>query len=41
LTGDADISGFFKLAEPIVKRIMKKQYETNYDTLKVLLEAQA
>ena len=37
----ANIGGFFKVVEPIVKRIMQKQYDARYDTLKALLEAQS
>jgi uncharacterized protein YndB with AHSA1/START domain len=37
----ADLAGFFKLAEPIIKGIMRKQWEADYDGLKALLEGQA
>ncbi len=37
---EADVGGFFKLAEPIVIRIAKRQFETDYNNLKDLLEAQ-
>ena len=33
--------GFFKLAEPLVGRIAKRQIENDHDNLKDLLEAQA
>jgi len=33
--------GFFKLAEPVVVRLAKKQFETAYENLKELLEADA
>ncbi len=36
-----DVGGFFKLAEPIVHRIMKRQWENSIATLKDLLESQA
>jgi uncharacterized protein YndB with AHSA1/START domain len=32
-------AGFFKLAEPVLGRIAKKQIQTNHDTIKELLEA--
>jgi uncharacterized membrane protein len=38
---DADAGGFFKLGEPIVNRMLQRQYETNGATLKDLLESQA
>jgi uncharacterized membrane protein len=38
---DADAGGFFKLGEPLVNRMLQRQYETNGATLKDLLEAQA
>ena len=38
---DAEIGGFFKMAEPLAARIMQRHYETNLATLKDLLEAQA
>ena len=38
---EADTGGFFKLGEPIVNRMLQRQYETNLATLKDLLEAQA
>jgi uncharacterized membrane protein len=41
VTLDADTGGFFKLGEPIVNRMLQRQYETNSATLKDLLEAQA
>jgi carbon monoxide dehydrogenase subunit G len=34
-----DTGGFFKLAEPIVTRITRKQMQASLDTLKELLEA--
>ena len=33
--------GFFKLAEPLVFRITKKQFEASAETMKELLEAEA
>lgn len=32
--------GFFKLAEPVIVRLSKKQFETATETLKALLEAE-
>ena len=37
---EGDPSGFFKLGEPILARIMTKQLEAQFDTAKELLEAQ-
>ena len=37
---DGDPSGFFKLGEPILARIAKKQFQAQLDTAKELLEAQ-
>jgi len=37
--GDVEAAGFFKLAEPIVSRIVKRQVEHDVATLKELLEA--
>ena len=41
LAVEADVGGFFKMAEPLVARAIKKQFETDVSTLKHLLEAQA
>jgi len=38
---EADTGGFFRLADPLVMRMMQRQYETNFANLKDLLEAQA
>jgi len=38
-TGQAEISGFFKLAEGLVGQRIDKQTEANNATLKLLLEA--
>lgn len=38
---EADIGGFFKMAEPLVVRTIKKQFEADVGNLKELLEAQA
>lgn len=38
---NGDGSGFFKLAEPIFARMAQRQWETNFNNLKDLLEAQA
>jgi hypothetical protein len=37
---DAEPGGFFKLAEPLVARITQRQWETNLENLKDLLESQ-
>ena len=37
---EGDVGGFFKLAEPLVGRTFKRQWEANLATLKDLLEAQ-
>ena len=39
-SGRGDAGGFFKLAEPLVARMLKRQTETNTANLKDLLEAQ-
>jgi uncharacterized membrane protein len=39
LAVEADIGGFFKMAEPLVARAIKKQFETDVSTLKDILEA--
>jgi uncharacterized protein YndB with AHSA1/START domain len=36
---EAEMAGFFKLAEPLVVRMMRRQFETNFANLKDLLEA--
>lgn len=41
IAGDVETTGFFKLAEPILARITKRQLENDVATLKDLLEAQA
>ena len=38
---EGDVGGFFKLAEPLVARVVQRQWEANLSTLKDLLEAQA
>ncbi len=38
---EAELSGFFKLSEPIFARIAKKQIQASLETAKELLEAQA
>jgi uncharacterized protein YndB with AHSA1/START domain len=38
-TLEGEPGGFFKLGEPILTRIAKKQFQTQLDTLKELLEA--
>ncbi len=37
---EGEPGGFFKLGEPILARIMKKQFQAQFDTAKELLEAQ-
>ena len=37
---EAKMGGFFKLAEPLAVRMMRRQFETNFANLKDLLEAQ-
>lgn len=39
LRGQGDISGVFKLAEPLVARAAQRQFEGNFATLKDILEA--
>lgn len=41
LAVEADVGGFFKMAEPLVVRTIKKQFEADVGKLKDLLEAQA
>lgn len=36
-----ETGGFFKLAEPIMNRMVRRQFKTNYANLKDLLEAQS
>jgi uncharacterized membrane protein len=38
---EADMGGFFKMAEPLVIRMLSRQFETNFNNLKDLLESQA
>ena len=38
---EAKMGGFFRLAEPVAVRMMRRQFETNFANLKDLLEAQA
>ncbi len=38
---EVETGGFFRLAEPVVARLTKRQWETNFATLQDLLEAQA
>ena len=39
-SGEAELGGFFKLSEPIVARIVKKQLQAQLETAKELLDAQ-
>ncbi len=41
VTIEGETGGFFKLAEPLVARMTKRQIETDHANLKDLLEAQA
>jgi len=41
LAVEADIGGFFKIAEPLVVRMIRRQMEADMGNLKDLLEAQA
>ena len=41
ITGEIEAAGFFKLAEPLLSRMAKRQISTDVQTLKDLLEAQA
>jgi hypothetical protein len=41
MVGEAETGGFFKLAEPVVNRMMQRQLEGNIANLKDILEAQA
>jgi uncharacterized membrane protein len=41
LEGNLDAGGFFKLAEPVAGRMLKRQTASDAQTLKELLEAQA
>jgi uncharacterized protein YndB with AHSA1/START domain len=38
---EAELGGFFRLAEPLAVRMLKRQFETNFANLKDLQEAQA
>lgn len=38
---EAEMGGFFRMAEPLVVRMLNRQFETNFANLKDLLEAQA
>jgi hypothetical protein len=38
-TAEGEVGGFFRLAEPLVVRAARRQYETDLATLKDLLEA--
>ena len=40
IAGDIDAAGFFKLAEPILSRMARRQTATDVQTLKDLLESQ-
>jgi len=41
LIGEGDVSGFFKLAEPLISGMFNKQMESNTAKLKKLLDAHA
>lgn len=38
---EAEMGGFFRMAEPVVVRMLNRQFETNFSNLKDLVEAQA
>ncbi len=38
---EAGLGGFFRLAEPLAVRMLKRQFETNFANLKDLLDAEA
>jgi hypothetical protein len=40
IAGEIEAAGFFKLAEPILSRMARRQTETDAQTLKDLLEAE-
>ena len=39
-SGEGDVGGFFKLAEPLVARMLERQFKTDSANLKDLLESQ-
>ena len=39
LVGEAEIGGFFKIAEGLVRKQLEKQLDTELNALKLLLEA--
>ena len=41
MVGEAALGGFFRIAEPIVVRMARRQMETEVANLKDLLEGQA
>ena len=41
VTGQAEMGGLFKLAEPVVARMTMRQIESDFANLKDVLEAQA
>jgi uncharacterized protein YndB with AHSA1/START domain len=40
LTDDIELSGIFRLFEPLMSRMVRRQYEANLGRLKAILEAQ-
>jgi len=38
MSGQSDLSGVFKLAEGLIKKQMERQFDTNLEALKILLE---
>ena len=40
LSGEAEVGGFFKLAEPVMAGMMKRTFETGLANVKDVLEAQ-
>lgn len=38
MSGQSDLSGVFKLAEGLIKKQMERQFDTNLEALKILME---
>jgi uncharacterized membrane protein len=38
---EVEVGGFFRLAEPLVLRMLNRQFDTNFSNLKDILESQA
>ena len=39
--GDVDLTGFLKIAEPLLKRQIDKRMETDLDAIKLILESES